>query len=487
MLDKIKELSKDTAIYGISTMVGRFLGFLLVPFYTNVFTTSEYGIFTYLYTILAFLNIVYIYGMDASFLKYSSLAKEEEKSDVISTPLLFVFITSLAFSFLFYSFRFDVSELLDVPSQFQYLTVYIILILFFDTLALIPFANLRLKRKASKFAFIKVGNILINLVLNLYLILVLDFGIEAVFISNLAASAFSLLALVPDIIKIVRIKINKETLKIMLKFGLPYLPANIASMMVQMIDVPILRGMTDDATVGIYRANYKLGIFMMLFVSMFQYAWQPFFLNYAKDKEAKKMFSKVFTLFVLAASVIWLFVSLFIENLAAIEFWNGKTLIGKSFLDGIIIVPIVLFAYIFHGMFVNFTAGIYIEEKTKYFPYVTITGALVNIGVNFLLIPQYGYIGAALATLASYMVMALFLFYFSQKFYRIDYEYGKVGALLLMITVTGSFYYYLMANGEVVLTTKLIIAGVFLIFIFLFKIVKISEVKLLANNILGNK
>ncbi len=487
MFDKIKELSKDTAIYGISTMVGRFLGFLLVPFYTNVFTTSEYGIFTYLYTILAFLNIVYIYGMDASFLKYSSLAKEEEKSDVFSTPFLFVLVTSIAFSILFYSFRFDVAKLLDIPSQFQHLTIYIILILLLDTLALIPFANLRLKRKASKFAFIKVANIVINLFLNLYLILVLNYGIEAVFISNLASSAFSLFALTPDLIRIIRIRINKDTLRTMLKFGLPYLPANIASMMVQMIDVPILRGMTDDATVGIYRANYKLGIFMMLFVSMFQYAWQPFFLNYAKDKEAKKMFSKVFTLFVLAASIIWLFVSLFIDNFAAIEFWNGKTLIGKSFLDGIIIVPIVLFAYIFHGMFVNFTAGIYIEEKTKYFPYVTVTGALVNIGANFLLIPQYGYIGAALATLASYFVMALFLFYFSHKFYPIDYEYGKVGTLLLMIIVTGSVYYYLMANGGVAIPIKFVMVGIFLISIFLFRIVKMSEVKLLINNLLGNK
>ena len=290
MFDKLKELSKDTAIYGVSTMIGRFLGFLLVPFYTNVFTTEQYGIFTYIYTILAFLNIVYIYGMDASFLKYSSLAEEQKKKDVFSTPFLFVLVTSVSFSFLFFSLRTEAAELLDIPMKYGSLLNYVILILFLDSVALIPFSNLRLRRKAKKFALIKIINIVINIVLNLYLILVLGMGIEAVFISNLAASLFSLAALLPDIIGLLNYRIDKETLKTMLKFGLPYLPANIASMMVQMIDVPILRELTNDSTVGIYRANYKLGIFMMLFVSMFQYAWQPFFLNNAKEKNAKEIF-----------------------------------------------------------------------------------------------------------------------------------------------------------------------------------------------------
>jgi len=485
MLDKIKELTKDTAIYGISTMLGRFLGFLLVPFYTNVFTTAEYGLFTYIYTILAFLNIVYIYGMDASFLKYSSLAAEEEKKDVFSTPFLFVSITSVSLSFLFFVFKTEAVSLLDIPFKFGGLMNYVILIILLDSLALIPFANLRLQRKAGKFAVIKTANIVINLSLNLFLILYLKMGIEAVFISNLAASAFSFFALTPEIAKLLNIRIDKSTLKTMLKFGLPYLPANVASVMVQMIDVPILREITNDSTVGIYRANYKLGIFMMLFVSMFQYAWQPFFLNHAKDKDAKRMFSKVLTLFVVAGSLIWLFVSLFIENFASIELLNGKTIIGKDFLDGIIIVPVVLFAYLFYGMFVNFTAGIYIEEKTKYFPYVTIAGAAVNIAANLMLIPLYGYMGAAFATLASYFVMAVYLFYFSQRFYKIDYEYGKIFSLIGMIVAAGGIYYYLLWLGPVSIILKILISAVFILLIFLLKIVKISEVRMLLNNILG--
>ncbi len=475
MLDKIKELSKDTAIYGISTIFGRFLSFLLVPFYTNVFTTSEYGIFAYLYTILAFMNIVYIYGMDAAFLKYTSLAKEKEKKDTFSTPFLFVVSTGIFASILFFIFRAGISNALDVPQKYSHLFIYIILILLLDTFALIPFSKLRLERKAKKFATIKIINILINLTLNIVLILYYKMGIEAIFISNLCASVFSFLALIPDIITRLKFKIDKNVLKKMLKFGLPYLPASIAAMMVQMIDVPILRELTNDATVGIYRANYKLGIFMMLFVSMFQYAWQPFFLNNAKEKNAKEIFSKVLSLFVLAASVIWIVISLFIDNLASIEFLPGKTIIGHSFLSGIFIVPVVLLAYVFYGMYVNFTAGLYIEEKTQYFPYVTITGALVNVVINLFLIPIYGIMGAALATLASYIVMAAGMFFVSNKFYKIDYEYRRIFPnILIMITIL-LFYYYFYSIGNLNLFIKFLLLFGFVFSLFFFRVVKRKE------------
>ena len=273
MIEKLKELSKDTAIYGISTMLGRFLGFLLIPFYTNVFTTADYGIYSYLYTIIGFMNVIYIYGMDAAFLKFASISSEEEKQDTFSTPFLIIAITSTAASLLIFSLKSEVSIFLDVPNLYTHLIVYMIIILLLDTIALIPFSGLRLERKAKKFAIIKTLNILINITLNLVLILIYKMGIEAIFISNIIASAFSLLALIPEIIRRIKPKINFMLLKKLLKFGLPYLPASLAAMMVQMIDVPILREMTNDSTVGIYRANYKMGIFMLLFVSMFQYAF----------------------------------------------------------------------------------------------------------------------------------------------------------------------------------------------------------------------
>ena len=477
MLEKLKELSKDTAVYGVSTMIGRFLGFFLFPIYTNVFSRTEFGIYTLVYTYLAFLNVVYIYGMDAAFMKYTSIAEGEEKKKTFSTPYLFVTGTSLLFSVVFYLLLPAISKTMSIPSEYSHLLIYVIFILLLDTLALIPFSSLRLERKTKKFAFIKITNIVINLSLNLILILIYDFGIEGIFISNLVASAFSFLALLPEIIRKLQLRIDFAVLKKMLKFGIPYLAAAFASMMVQVIDVPIVEKLTDTATLGLYRANYKLGVFMMLFVQMFNYAWQPFFLRNAKEKNAKELFAKVFTLFLIATSVIWVFLSLFVENFVTIEVF-GRTLLGRNFLEGLSIVPIILLAYLFNGLYMNFTAGIYIEEKTQYFPMVTIAGALTNVVVNFLLIPVYGIMGAAYATLASYVVMAIGLFIVSQRFYKINYEYGKIAKVFLLIIATAIIIY--LYNNMTVVSKLLLFAG-FILSLLLLRVVKKEEILRVLN------
>lgn len=476
MLEKIKELTKDTAIYGISTIVGRFLGFLLVPFYTNVIGTTDFGIYSNIYAYLAFLNIVFIYGMDAAFMKYSSLAEESGKKKTFSTAYLFVFLSTVALALLLYLLRTPFTELMEIPAQYTKLYYYVIFILVFDTLALVPFVNLRLGRKAGKFTSIKLANILINLALNFVLVLKYHFGIEAIFIANLIASAFSLIVLIPEILQKLTFKIDKNLLKIMLRFGIPYLPASLAAMVVQVVDRPVVLAMTNPSTLGIYQANYKLGIFMMLFVSMFQYAWQPFFLNNAKEKNAKEIFSKILTLFLLVSSFVWIVLTLFVEDFARFQFLPGHSIIGKEYLSGITIVPVILLGYLFNGMYYNFQAGIYIEEKTKYFPYVTGTGAVINVVVNILLIPALGIMGAALATLASYLAMAAGLYFFSQKYYRINYEYGKVAKILSLIIVTGIIYYYLYYQVGLNVLIKFIILILFALAIVLLKVVEKHEI-----------
>ncbi len=472
ILEKLKELSKDTAVYGVSTMIGRFLGFMLFPIYTNVFTRVEFGVFTKVYAFLAFINVVYIYGMDAAFMKYTSLAEKEKKKTTFSTPYLFVTGSTSIFTILFYIFLIPIGNGIDLPLEYSNLLIYVIFILFFDTLALIPFSSLRLERKPQKFAFIKITNIVINLSLNVILILVFNFGIEAIFISNLVASIFSFVALLPEIIKKLQLHIDVAVLRKMLRFGIPYLAAAFTSMMVQVIDVPIVEKLTDTATLGLYRANYKLGIFMMLFVQMFNFAWQPFFLENAKEKNAKELFAKVFTLFLIISAVSWAFLSLFVENIVQIEI-AGRTILGREFLEGLSIVPIILLAYLFNGLYMNFTAGIYIEEKTKYFPLVTITGAAVNIAVNFTLIPILGIMGAAWATLASYVVMACGLFLVSQKFYKIDYEYAKILKIFLVIGITAFIIYSF--NEIMNVGIKALLFFGFLSAFFLLKVVKRDE------------
>ena len=477
MIQKLKELSKDTAIYGISTIIGRFLGFLLIPFYTNVLSTAEFGIYSYIYAFLGFFNVVYIYGMDAAFMKYHSLAEDSEKKDTFSTPFLFVLFSSIIFSAFFLLFRYQIGGLLQIQNEYKHLISYFSLILLFDAVVLIPFANLRLQRKSKKFAAIKITNILLNLGLNFILIINFGMGIEGIFISNLVSSAVTFLILIPDIFTNLSFTIVTKKLKIMLKFALPYLPASFAAMMVQVIDVPIVRFLTNDDTLGIYRANYKLCIFMMLVVSMFQYAWQPFFLSNAKEKDAKELFSKVLTLFVVAASLLWVVLALFIDNIAAFEFLPGRSLIGKEYLSGVHIVPIILLGYLFFGMYVNFQAGLYIEEKTKYFPLVTGIGAAANVIVNFLLIPVWGIYGAAVATLVSYFVMAAGLFIVAQRFYKINYEYSKIIKVLVLILIITYTYYYLFLLGILLFLYKILLLVFFILSLFGLNIIQSEDVK----------
>ncbi|HSQ35494.1 MAG TPA: oligosaccharide flippase family protein, partial [Candidatus Binatia bacterium] len=269
MISKIKELGKDTAIYGISTIVGRFLNFLLVPFYTHFISRGDMGIYTNIYAYLAFLNIFYIYGMDAAFMKYSSLAETETKKNIFSTAYIFVTLTTLALSVLLLLLRLPFGRLMAVPAGSDRLIYYVILILLFDTLALVPFANMRLERRAGKFAVLKLVNILINLGLNLLFFLKLRLGIEAIFAANLAASVITLLLLTPEIITRLEIRIHGVELKKMLRFGLPYLPASLAAIMFQVIDRPVVLALTDADTLGLYQTGHKLGFIMMLVVSMF--------------------------------------------------------------------------------------------------------------------------------------------------------------------------------------------------------------------------
>jgi O-antigen/teichoic acid export membrane protein len=481
MLEKIRELTKDTAIYGVSTIVGRFLGFLLVPFYTHFISRSDMGIYTNIYAYLAFLNIVYIYGMDAAFMKFSSLAAPEDKKQTFATAYLTVLLSTLLLTGALFLLRLPFVHLMEVPGLYRKLVYYVILILLFDTLALIPFANLRLERKAKKFAVIKLANILLNLGLNLLFFIKFHMGIEAIFAANLIASAMTFFVLLPEIWPRLRLRIQSIQLRQMLRFGLPYLPASLASIMVQVIDRPIVLAMTDADTLGLYQTGYKLGIFMMLVVSMFQYAWQPFFLNNAREKNAKEIFAKVMTLFVLAASLLWVVVSLFIDNAAAWEFAAGRSLIERHFLPGLVVVPIILLAYLFNGIYVNLQAGLYIAEKTKYFPVVTVAGALVNVAANLLLIPRLGIAGAALATLASYIVMAAGLFYFAQKFYNVPYEYGKVFKILGTVIACAALYYYLYYHGGMSLLSKTLMLGGFIAALFALRIVNKNDLKRLRD------
>jgi len=440
MLDKIKSLSKQTLIYGTSTIIGRFLNFILVPFYTNVFPPSEYGVVAVVFAYIAFLNIVYSFGFEAGYFRFASAKEVGDEKQNFTHPFIFITANSLVISGLILVFHSSIAALIGVKDES--IIIYSAFILFFDALALIPFAYLRLKNKAKVFASIKLVNISVNVALNLVLILVFKLGLEAVFISNLAASLVTLLFLLPNILKNISFTYHKQLFNELWKFSIPYLPAALASMVVQTLNIIILRYLVDVKTVGIYNANYKLGIFMMLIVSMFEYAWRPFFLNNAKDPNAKALFAKILTLFTGGASVVLIMLTFTIQDIIKIPLPFKGYIIGPGYWSGVVIVPIVLFAYMFLGIYTNLIAGIYIEKKTRYLPLITGLGAVLNIASAFLLIPVWGITGGAVSTLISYIAMAVYMYIVSQKFYPVKYETGKLALILLIdIMALGVFFY----------------------------------------------
>jgi O-antigen/teichoic acid export membrane protein len=360
----------------------------------------------------------------------SSLELGDKKQN-FSVPFLSLFATSVLLAFAIHFNSFALASLLGVDSSQHSFLQYAGWILCLDTLTVIPFASLRMEQKAKRFAALKIFNITMNLLLNLGLILGLGMHAEGVFLANLIASGLTFLAMIGMVLQKLTFKLPVGLYKEILRFGLPYIPAGLAGIAMQVIDRPIVKALTNDATLGIYQLNYRLGIFMMLIVGMFDYAWRPFFLTHAKDAEAKPLFAKVFTYFVLGAMAVFISISVFIEDIVRMKFF-GKQFFPPVYWQGVEIVPWVLLAYVFTGAYVVFVVGVYLEKKTKYLPFISGAGALLNVGANFYLIPKIGILGAALSTLFSYMVMAAGMYFASQRFYRVEYEWKKV------LKITGS-------------------------------------------------
>jgi O-antigen/teichoic acid export membrane protein len=425
MLNKIIRLGKETAIYGLSTVVGRLLNFLIVPFYANVLLPAENGVISNIYAYIAFAYVIFCYGMEPAYMRFVSSLELGDKKQNFSVPFLSLFTTSVMFALAIHFNSIALASLLGIDPVQHYFIQYAGWILCLDALTVIPFASLRMEQKAKRFAALKIFNITANLLLNLGLILGLGMHAEGVFLANLIASGLTLLAMIGMVLRRLTLKLPAGLYKEILKFGLPYIPAGLAGIAMQVIDRPIVKALTNDATLGIYQLNYRLGIFMMLIVGMFDYAWRPFFLNHAKDTDAKQLFSKVFTYFILGAMFIFLTISLFIEDIVRMKFF-GKQFFPPIYWQGTEIVPWVLLAYVFTGVYVVFVVGVYLDKKTKYLPFITGAGALLNVGANLFLIPKIGILGAALSTLLSYIVMAVGMYYASQRFYKVDYEWNKV-------------------------------------------------------------
>lgn len=426
MKAQIRRLTSDSAVYGISTIIGRFLNFLLVPFYTNVFAAGDYGIVTVVYSFMAFFTIAYAFGLEAAYMRFVADAPEGGKRDVFTAPFLFLCFVSVFFTAAIVLAREPLAAALLIRPEWGAIVPLAAATLAADAINVIPFAALRMEGNARRFALIRLAGIVVNIALNLYFVLGLRMSIVSVFSAGLIASCATTVLLAPTIARRIRIPARLAVLRPMLVFGLPTIPAGLAAMIVQVIDRPLMQRLTDEATVGIYGANYRLGIFMMLVVTMFQYAWQPFSLQNASQPNAERMFARVLTYFSLFACALGLVLSFYIDDAATIPILRGKTLLGRGYWTGLGIVPIVLFGYVWTGVSVILNAGLLIRKKTSSLALITGAGAIVNIAVNLLLIPPLGMYGAAIATFAAYAFMAGLSWAATRTVYPVPYEYARL-------------------------------------------------------------
>jgi O-antigen/teichoic acid export membrane protein len=485
-LGRIKKLASETAIYGLSSIVGRMIGYLLVPIYTQVFEPDRYGIVTIVYAAFIVLNILYTYGLEGAYLRFASGSKgRPQANDVFSTATWMLLGTSVIFSGIFLALRDPIGvQLLQLPEMWTYLLYYAAGIVVLDTLAIVPMAELRLQNRPWRFAGIRLANILTNVGLNLIFLLVLGWGIEAVLLANLIASAVMLLLLAPVYLERFRPRFERPLMREMLRFGLPILPGGIGYAITEIInriyltrmdgarvlelygdsiDRAALEAKAAEAAaaagdqqaaieafdnvfgtyvVGVYSAALKLGVFMMLVAQMFKFAWQPFFLQHSEDPDAKPLFSRVFTVFTAIGLAAFLGVSFFAQELVSLPLPGGRYLIEPSYWLGLSVVPLILLAYFFEGWYYVFTAGAYIEKKTVYFIYCTGLGALVTITMNVTLVPIYGMVAAAWSMVAGYLAMAVMLALLTQRIYPLPLQWGRVLSMLALAGgIFGAWYF----------------------------------------------
>ena len=442
-MNPLKKLFRQTAIYGLSSIVGRLINYFLVPLYTRIFLPQEYGIVTELYAYASFLMILCTFGMETTFFRFSE--SDHGKETVYSTSLIPVTVLNLAFIAAGIFSAPYLTGKLHYQNHQEYL-IYFVLIVGLDAIVALPFARLRQQNRALKFAVLKLGNILINIVCNFFFLLICPYlvrhgyhlpawlyhasgGVGYVFLSNMIASAATLLILYRDLFR-VSFAFDPRLFREMLFYTLPLLFAGMAGMVNETLDRILLRyllvvpataadaGAFVMSQIGIYGANYKVSILMTLFIQTFRYAAEPFFFAHAREQDSREIYSQVMTYFVLFGLAIFLGVTLYLDII--------KHFIGRRFYPGIGIVPVLLLANLFLGVIFNLSIWYKLNNMTRYGAYLTSFGALVTILANVLLIPRIGYAGAAWATFICYFLMMLLSYFWGQKYFRVEYELGKI-------------------------------------------------------------
>jgi len=435
----LAKLASQTAIYGISSIFGRFLNYLLVPLYTYHFTAAEYGVVSEFYAYAGFFYVFLLFGFETGYFRFRN--KEQPDRDLAySSALLFVILLNLSFFLIILSINNQLSTALNYADHPEYV-LYFTIILTLDAIASIPFARLRAESKAFRFAGIKVAEIAITVLLSLFFIIYCpkvyaedpsswvasvyrpEIGVGYIFIANLMASVFKFIFLAPQLTGLVNGFDGKLFVR-MLRYSAPMVVIGFAGTINEMLDRALLKYLlpydwqTNMKMLGVYGACYKLSILMSLFIQAFRYAAEPFFFSYAHNVDARKVYADVLKFFVIFCVFIFLMVTLFIDFF--------QYFVGEEFRSGLDVVPILLMANLFLGIYVNLSIWYKLTDKTLTGAFVSLFGAALTVSLNIWWIPTLGYLGSAWATLICYGSMAILSYFLGRKYYPVNYSIKRI-------------------------------------------------------------
>jgi len=475
MTANIRSLTKQTLIYGVGTILARFVTFLLLPLYTNILPAADYGLAALVFAFIGFMIIIFNYGLDSAVMRfYGDSADRQGKTRMLSTAIWLTLISSLALGALIYSLNGYLGYVLLNDPEHARLIRLSAGILFFDAICHVPFALFRLEDKPLQFISIRILNVIVVFSLNFFLVGKLNRGVNGIFESNLITSALTALVLYAMTISRVRVQFSGSMAKDLALFGLPFIPAGLASVCMEMLNRYIIEHLMDLEAVGIFSAGFKLGIFMLLLTTAFYYAWQPFFMKAGPQDSSRPLFARIFTYFVLVELTFWLVLTTLMPEI--VRFHIGRIyLIGREYQSCEPMVPIILLGYVFLGINQVFLPGIYFEKKTRYLAYLTFLAAGINVGFNFILIPSLGIVGSAYSSLIGYITLAIGGYFVSQRLFRVPYEFKRVGGLF-WLTLTAGFVIYF---GKPVFTIRILILLIYPVILVLMGFFRKDEISAL--------
>ena len=455
----LKKLASETALYGVSTMLGRLLNYLLVPLHTSLFLPAELAVQVQLYSYAGFALVLYTFGMETAYFRYAT--QEADKKQYYNLILSAVILVSVFTSGLLFVFAEQVAQFIQYPENGN-LVRWFAAIMAIDAIVSIPFARLRLEKKALKFVSIRVSNILIYIGLNLFFLIVcrdihngnylqllrpfIDrfynplHAADYIVLANLIANFLFFPMLWKELTDF-KFVFNREIFRPVWVYAFPIMIMNVAAVTNMLFDRIFLQfllpknfypGRTTKDAIGIYGQCIKLSVFMNLAIQAFKYAAEPFFFSKGEDKNAPPLFAKIMKWFIIVCVAMWVGICLNLDILA--ELFLKK----KIFHEGLVVVPWLLAAFLFLGVYYNLATWFKLTNKTQYGTYLTLTGAFIVIVLNVILVPILGYLGCAIAFAGSSFTMMVLCYYLGQKYYPVPYN---VKSALTYITIGGIIIY----------------------------------------------